>query len=312
MSKVIIEESSLEDIADSIRAKNGSNSLYKPAEMSEAIDDIESVSDYISGNLSGGSSFGGGAWINSIKKLPPLANTGTSCLYLYRGFKGNQIDFSLLNTANVTTMQNMFYECSGLTSLNLSFMDTSKVTTMKSMFFYCSNLVNIILGNLNTSELTDIESMFFGCSNLTSLDLSGLNTSKVTTMKQMFQGCTKLASLNLANINTSSVINMSSMFSGEQYLTSLDLSSFTFKQNTDVDVSSMFHLCTKLMHLDIRGLDFTYITKYTSMFGNSSLSYQQVPADCEIIVKDNDAKAWINEKFPKYTNVKTVAEYEAE
>lgn len=40
MTKVLITESYLEDIADSIRAKNGTQNTYKPSEMSGAIDAI--------------------------------------------------------------------------------------------------------------------------------------------------------------------------------------------------------------------------------------------------------------------------------
>ena len=40
MTKVLITESYLEDIADAIRAKNGTQNTYKPSEMASAIDDI--------------------------------------------------------------------------------------------------------------------------------------------------------------------------------------------------------------------------------------------------------------------------------
>lgn len=42
MSNVLVEESSLQDIADSIRAKNLSQTKYKPREMAAAIDAISS------------------------------------------------------------------------------------------------------------------------------------------------------------------------------------------------------------------------------------------------------------------------------
>lgn len=45
MAKVILTESYLEDIADSIRAKTGSNSALKPSQMSSAIDSISTGTD---------------------------------------------------------------------------------------------------------------------------------------------------------------------------------------------------------------------------------------------------------------------------
>lgn len=41
MSNVLVEESSLQAIANSIRAKNGSTDTYKPGDMATAIDEIE-------------------------------------------------------------------------------------------------------------------------------------------------------------------------------------------------------------------------------------------------------------------------------
>ena len=42
MTNVLVNETSLQNIADSIRAKNGSSDTYTPAQMSGAIDNIPS------------------------------------------------------------------------------------------------------------------------------------------------------------------------------------------------------------------------------------------------------------------------------
>ena len=52
-------------------------------------------------------------------------------------------DLKKLDTAAITSMRNMFYICSGLTSLDLSNFDTSKVTSMYSMFSNCSALTSV-------------------------------------------------------------------------------------------------------------------------------------------------------------------------
>ena len=41
MSKVLVNETSLSGIANSIRAKNGTETTYKPSEMAAAIDAIQ-------------------------------------------------------------------------------------------------------------------------------------------------------------------------------------------------------------------------------------------------------------------------------
>ena len=88
-------------------------------------------------------------------------------------------------------------------------------------------------------------------------------------MYRMFFSCSGLTSLNLSSFDTSKVTNMGSMFSG----------------------------CTALQHLDISNFDFTNVTSYSNMFSN-------VPANCEILVKDETAKEWITSKFTNLTNVK--------
>ena len=109
-----------------------------------------------------------------------------------------------LNTSNVTDMQNMFWYCLNLTSLDVSHFDTSKVTNMYSMFYSLGNLSSLDVSKFDTSNVTNMDYMFFGCSNLENLDLRHFDTSNVTKMAEMFSYCYKLnATLNIANMPTS-------------------------------------------------------------------------------------------------------------
>ena len=118
------------------------------------------------------------------------------------------------NTSNVTDMSGMFWNCRGLTSLDVSGWDTSKVTHMNYMFYGCTSLTSLDLRNFNTSNVTDMGSMFDGCTSLTSLDLRNFNTSNVTDMGSMFDGCSGLTSLDLSGWDTSKVNLMGLMFNG--------------------------------------------------------------------------------------------------
>ena len=89
----------------------------------------------------------------------------------------------------------MFYDCSGLTSLDLTPLDTKNVTDMHSIFYGCSGLTSLDLTPLDTQNVTDMYGMFYNCHSLTSLDLTPLDTSKVTDMTYMFAGCSGLTSL---------------------------------------------------------------------------------------------------------------------
>ena len=72
-----------------------------------------------------------------------------------------------LNTANVTDMGCMFYNCQNLNSLDLTSFNTPKVEHMFYMFLNCYALTTIYASdNFVTGKVTDGSSMFSGCTNL--------------------------------------------------------------------------------------------------------------------------------------------------
>jgi surface protein len=83
-------------------------------------------------------------------------------------------------------MSGMFYNCSGLTSLDsISNWDTSNVTSMGSMFSYCTGLTSLDLSNWDTSKVTNMFQMFCNCLGLTEIKMGG-DVSKVTNVSGMF------------------------------------------------------------------------------------------------------------------------------
>ena len=173
-----------------------------------------------------------------------------------------------LNTVNVKDMSNMFYACSGLTSLDLSKFDTQKVTDMSYMFSGCYKLTLLNLSKFNTQNVTSMNEMFSGCSGLTSLDLSKFDTQNVTGMYGMFSGCSGLTSLDLSNFNTQNVKGMTHMFYACSGLTSLDLPKFETQKVTDM--SDMFSGCSKLTLLDLSKFNTQNVTYMSDMFNGCS------------------------------------------
>ena len=153
-----------------------------------------------------------------------------------------EASFKGSNTSNVTNMINMFFSCSGLTSLDVSNFNASKVTDMSQMFYSCNSLKSLDLSKFNTSNVPSMSNMFAYCSSLTSLDLRNFNTSNVTDMGRMFYGCGSLTSLDLSGWNTSNVTDMSYMFNSCSGLTSLDLSGWNTSNVTDM--GNMFKGCS--------------------------------------------------------------------
>ena len=174
----------LTDVANSIRTKTGTTELINAQDFSDKILNISS----------------GG---NTLKNLLDAIK---SCYYLFNKYNGISVDDLIQpnDTENVTSMVDMFRECSKLTSVPQ--LNTNNVTNMYGMFYNCSKLTTI--PRLNTSKVNNMNNMFSGCSSLESIPL--LDTSNVTDMVGMFSGCSLLTTVPL--YNTSKVKNMSQMF----------------------------------------------------------------------------------------------------
>ena len=125
------------------------------------------------------------------------------------------IDLSNLNTENVTDMEYMFYDCSGLTSLDVSGFNTENVTDMGNMFYGCSALTKLDVSEFNTSKVDNMAWMFANCSGLTSLDLNSFNTAKVEGFRGMFNNCSALETISAGEgWSTAAVVNGEEMFDG--------------------------------------------------------------------------------------------------
>ena len=175
---------------------------------------------------------------------------------------------SNLKTDNVTDMEEMFRDCSSLTSLDLSSFKTDKVTDMNYMFWGCSFLTSLDLTGFKTDNVTSMYGMFKGCSSLTSLDLTGFKTDNVTTMGCMFWDCSSLTSLDVSRFKTDNVTSMGDMFAGCSGLTSLDLSGF--KTDNVIIMDEMFYGCSGLTSLNVTGFNTENVTGMWSMFEGCS------------------------------------------
>ena len=211
-------------------------------------------------------------WFSDCTKLSEIRNINnldtsnvTSMSGMFFNCSGlTTLDVSRFNTANVTDMVGMFYSCSELTALDVSHFDTASVTSMASMFNGCKELVALDLSAFNTSNVIDMSGMFFDCSELTLLDLSRFDTANVEYMHGMFCGCSGLTALDVSSFSTSNVTNMRSMFNGCISLETLDVSGFDTSNVTDM--GGIFRACKNLTVLDIGGFDTSNVTCMGGMF----------------------------------------------
>lgn len=215
-------------------------------------------------------------WDAKAVDLPEVVISGTATgVFSYKvGGTINKVtpdasgnwNIPVTNFDGVTKMNDMFYNCRSLTSLDLSHFDTSNVTDMRGIFSGCTSLTTLDLSGWDTGCVTSMSGMFHFCNSLTTLDLSGWNTSNVTNMGYMFDCCRSLTTLDLSHFDTSNVTNMAWMFSNCNSLTTMDLSHFDTSNVTNM--YCMFWDCTSLTTLDLSHFDMSNVTNMKYMFSN--------------------------------------------
>lgn len=150
----------LTDVAEAIRTKKGTTDTIQASEFDTEIASIEGASKYAPRRIS---------------------------FYAYTGTELDE-EISNLDTSNSTSMINMFYSCSNLTSLDLSSFNTSNVTNMSNMFYACRSLTELDLSSFDTTNVANMRGMFENCSKLTHLDIRNFDFTKVTSYTNMFNG----------------------------------------------------------------------------------------------------------------------------
>lgn len=243
---------------------------------------------------------------NFTTLCPKVADIGTGAKLAptninFKGCTDSSIDLTYLDTKNMTSMSEMFRNCTNLTSLDVSNLDFSTITNMSSFLRGCPALTSLNLGTINSSSCTDMSYMFSGSSNITSCTLTNIDTSHVTTFVSFFNtfGSNTIAQDIARKMVTTSATVMDFMFYDCSSFTHLNLSYFVTPALTSTN--AMFSGCSSLQELDIRNMTF-------SLVSNSGGMFNYVPNDCLIIVKDNTEKTWITSRFSNLTNVRTVAE----
>lgn len=190
MAKVLITKKTLQDIANSIRSKTGSQATMSPSQMPKEIDNIPSevIGNY---KVPNGIKF----TASTLSEIP------------------ENLDFS-----EVTDFKQIFSSCPNLTAIRL--IDTSKGTTFENAFYNNPKLVSI--AQIDTSKGKNFRYFCAYSSNLTSVPI--LDLSSMTDDFAMFSDCTKLTEESLNNI-LYSLINTSITDTRKKTLQSVGLKS---------------------------------------------------------------------------------------
>ena len=179
-----------------------------------------------------------------------------------------QIDgLNIFDTTSVSDAQQMFYNMSSLTALDLdSFFTSPSLTNIYGIFAMCSSLVDLSVAQWNLTQVLQIQQAFYGCTSLKNLDLSTWRPTSATKVYAMFRQCTALENLNLTGWTLPKATNASSMFSGCSSLTTVDTTNFGMAEMTNC--WSMFKGCNKLVDLPVQNWDTSNVTNMSFMFDN--------------------------------------------
>lgn len=228
-----IERQTLQDIADAIRAKNGSSDTYKPSEMAEAIRGIEGGgegldfskiydadnTDYVNNLLKDAISYA-----ETIKKSSLSGNlqykwSGTKMMFF------PQVDLSKVNSLSnafascynlvyvadivsdkITSFLNPFFDCHALKKIKK--IHLPNCTSMYGAFYQCYTLKSI--DEWYTPKNKSLHDTFFRCYLLT--DLPIIDTTNVTDFGRTFSNCRNLKKIELTSVKNATTFV--SMFEG--------------------------------------------------------------------------------------------------
>jgi surface protein len=107
--------------------------------------------------------------------------------------------YSLPYNPNITSMKEMFYNCTALTYVNFDCVNTTNVTDMSYMFYNCYEIRELDLSHFDTRKLTNVSHMFEGCMNLTTLDVSSWDVNHIPyeSTTDMLSSCSNLRTLKV-------------------------------------------------------------------------------------------------------------------
>lgn len=115
-------------------------------------------------------------------------------------------EVSVMVTSEHDNLSEMFRECENLRTINgIEDWDTSNVTNMNNMFYNCRSLESLDLKGFNTSNVRDMWDMFSECENLKELNLSSFEIRIDCVVNYMLNNCRRLHTLRLDNCNEDTI-----------------------------------------------------------------------------------------------------------
>ena len=118
-------------------------------------------------------------------------------MFEYMG-KLKTIDLSDFDSTGITDMSKMFCQCQNLEKIYFgNYFNTESVQTMQEMFYECEKIKTLDLSMFKTPSLKNMGDMLYKMKSLVSLDLSNFDISSVTNLQNLVYDSNDLVYLNL-------------------------------------------------------------------------------------------------------------------
>ncbi|MBO1138247.1 BspA family leucine-rich repeat surface protein, partial [Enterococcus faecalis] len=183
----------------------------------------------------------------------------------------NNVDFSGLNIANISSLFCTFQNCYSLDTVNWNSEDIfTNVETIYGIFMNCLNLSSIPTFNLG-GKINSMRASFQNCEKLTSITFTGLeNCSSVNSTKHAFNNCYSLREIiGLENADFSNATDMSTMFQNTPNLQSIPVETWKIRK---VENTSFMFYNSGILKADLSSWYIKQINNMDRMFTYSKVS----------------------------------------
>ncbi len=183
-----------------------------------------------------------------------------------------KLNVSNFHTDNAQSLERIFYNCAGVTSLDCSGWNLLNATSLYASFQGMSSLQTLSIGTgWDLQACTTMQSAFEGCTKLSNQDFGNIKTlENLTNLYATFKDCKALTRINLSSVNAKNVVVMDRTFYNCSNVESINLTGEGWNTAKLRYMTETFKSCSSLTSLDISNWDLTKVEIMDHTFADCS------------------------------------------